>query len=99
MEPILRAKDMVDSNVEHLGVMAYAAHFQWIPPRTAPSLTVAAGCDSYTTRIHTPVRIPATNYQGYPESNLRLLTELVVEGIERPCMRQRIATIPNSVQL
>jgi len=54
VEPLLRAKDMVDSNVEHLGVMAYAAHFQWIPPRTAPSLTVAAGCDGHTTRIHTP---------------------------------------------
>lgn len=55
VEPLLRAKDMVDSNVEHLGVMAYAAHFQWIPPRTAPSLTVAADCDTHTTRIHTPV--------------------------------------------
>lgn len=55
VEPLLRAKDMVDSNVEHLGVMAYAAHFQWIPPRTAPSLTVAAGCDNHTTRINTLV--------------------------------------------
>uniref|UniRef100_A0A1B6E957 Calponin-homology (CH) domain-containing protein n=2 Tax=Clastoptera arizonana TaxID=38151 RepID=A0A1B6E957_9HEMI len=54
VEPLLRAKDMVDQNVEHLGVMAYAANFQWIPPRAAPSLTVAASCDTHTTRIHTP---------------------------------------------
>lgn len=55
VEPLLRAKDMVDQNVEHLGVMAYTANFQWIPPRTAPSLTVAATCDVHTTRIHTAV--------------------------------------------
>ncbi|RZF33012.1 hypothetical protein LSTR_LSTR012785 [Laodelphax striatellus] len=54
VEPILRAKDMADANVEHLGVMAYAANFQWIPPRTSPSLTVAVSCDAHTTRIHVP---------------------------------------------
>lgn len=48
---------MVDQNVEHLGVMAYAANFQWIPPRAAPSLTVAASCDTHATRIHTPVSV------------------------------------------
>ncbi|XP_050306612.1 filamin-A isoform X2 [Anthonomus grandis grandis] len=33
VQPVLSAKDMADKNVEHLGVMAYAAHFQWIPER------------------------------------------------------------------
>jgi filamin len=33
VQPILSAKDMADVHVEHLGVMAYAAHFQWVPER------------------------------------------------------------------
>ncbi|XP_017783791.1 PREDICTED: filamin-A-like isoform X1 [Nicrophorus vespilloides] len=33
VHPILSARDMADINVEHLGVMAYAANFQWIPER------------------------------------------------------------------
>ncbi len=55
VEPLLRAKDMVDQNVEHLGVMAYAASFQWIPPRTHPASVVTASYDSHTTRIYQPV--------------------------------------------
>ncbi|CAH0557049.1 unnamed protein product [Brassicogethes aeneus] len=33
VDPVLSARDMADKNVEHLGVMAYAAHFQWVPER------------------------------------------------------------------
>lgn len=33
VEPVLSAKDMADIHVEHLGVMAYAAHYQWVPER------------------------------------------------------------------
>lgn len=33
VKPVLAAKDLADKNVEHLGVMAYAAHFQWVPER------------------------------------------------------------------
>ncbi|XP_048520685.1 filamin-A [Dendroctonus ponderosae] len=33
VKPVLSAKDLADKNVEHLGVMAYAAHFQWVPER------------------------------------------------------------------
>ncbi|XP_072156699.1 filamin-B isoform X2 [Bemisia tabaci] len=54
VEPILSAKDMVDQNVEHLGVMAYAAKFQWIPARTNPCLTVGASVETHTTRIYKP---------------------------------------------
>lgn len=55
VEPLLSAKDMVNQNVEHLGVMAYAASFQWIPPRTHPSAVVTASSDSHTTRVYQPV--------------------------------------------
>lgn len=55
VEPLLSAKDMVNQNVEHLGVMAYAASFQWIPPRTHPSAVVTASSESHTTRVYQPV--------------------------------------------
>lgn len=48
---------MVDENVEHLGVMAYAASFQWIPPRTHPSSLLIASYKSHTARVYQPVRI------------------------------------------
>jgi len=32
VQPILTAKDMANPEVEHLGIMAYAAHLQWVPP-------------------------------------------------------------------
>ncbi|XP_065214935.1 filamin-A isoform X4 [Planococcus citri] len=57
VDPLLSAKDMVNQNVEHLGVMAYAASFQWIPPRTHPSAVVAATSDSHTTRVYQPTTI------------------------------------------
>ena len=41
VEPILRARDMADSNVEHLGVMAWAARFQWLKPRARPGQRLA----------------------------------------------------------
>lgn len=55
VEPILRARDMVDQNVEHLGVMAYAASFQWIPPRPPATTLMQASIQSHTTRVFTQV--------------------------------------------
>lgn len=55
VEPILKAKDMADKNVEHLGVMAYAANFQWIPGRAAPSQRLKVTCDKRTCRINESV--------------------------------------------
>ncbi|CAB3377794.1 Hypothetical predicted protein [Cloeon dipterum] len=52
VEPILRAKDMADQNVEHLGVMAYAAHFQWVRARNQPSERLAAHWTQHTCRVH-----------------------------------------------
>ncbi|XP_046393064.1 filamin-A isoform X2 [Ischnura elegans] len=55
VEPILRAKDMSDRNVEHLGIMAYAAHFQWIKPRPRPSDRISVSIDSNTGRVNEPM--------------------------------------------
>ncbi|XP_071442492.1 filamin-C isoform X2 [Hetaerina americana] len=55
VEPILRAKDMADRNVEHLGVMAYAAHFQWIKPRPRPSDRISVSVDSNMGRVNEPM--------------------------------------------
>lgn len=57
VEPLLKAKDMVDKNVEHLGVMAYAANFQWIPNRASPGQRVKVTCDKHTCRVNEMVNI------------------------------------------
>ncbi|XP_068086528.1 filamin-A isoform X1 [Anabrus simplex] len=54
IEPILKARDMSDRNVEHLGIMAYAAHFQWIQPREKPGERLAVTCDTNTARVNKP---------------------------------------------
>ncbi|XP_008544602.1 filamin-A [Microplitis demolitor] len=54
VEPILKAKDMADQNVEHLGVMAYAAHFQWVKPRPQASEQLAVHVDSTSARVQQP---------------------------------------------
>ncbi|KAK0179966.1 hypothetical protein PV327_005658 [Microctonus hyperodae] len=54
VEPILKAKDMADQNVEHLGVMAYAAHFQWVKPRPQASEQLAVHVESTSARVQQP---------------------------------------------
>ncbi|XP_014471326.1 PREDICTED: filamin-A isoform X4 [Dinoponera quadriceps] len=54
VEPILKAKDMADQNVEHLGVMAYAAYFQWVKPRPQASQQIAVHIDSTSARAQQP---------------------------------------------
>jgi filamin len=46
---------MADQNVEHLGVMAYAAYFQWVKPRPQASQQIAVHIDSTSARIQQPV--------------------------------------------
>lgn len=57
VEPILKAKDMADQNVEHLGVMAYAAYFQWVKPRPLASEQIIVHIDSTSARVQQPVNI------------------------------------------
>ncbi|KAG9430406.1 filamin-A [Apis mellifera carnica] len=54
VEPILKAKDMADQNVEHLGVMAYAACFQWVKPRPQTSKQIVVHIDSTSARVQQP---------------------------------------------
>lgn len=56
MEPVLKAVDMADPNVEHLGVMAYAAYFQWVKARPKPCDRLKIIPDGKTVRVHNPVR-------------------------------------------
>lgn len=62
VEPILKAKDMADQNVEHLGVMAYAAHFQWVKPRPQASEQLAVHVESTSARVQQPVSLIESIY-------------------------------------
>ena len=48
---------MADQNVEHLGVMAYAAHFQWVKPRPQASEQIAVYVESTSARVQQPVSL------------------------------------------
>lgn len=51
VQPVLSAKDMADINVEHLGVMAYAAYFQWVPERPPMHDLIKVKIDSTSGRV------------------------------------------------
>uniref|UniRef100_A0A6P7EZ55 Filamin-A-like n=1 Tax=Diabrotica virgifera virgifera TaxID=50390 RepID=A0A6P7EZ55_DIAVI len=58
VQPVLSAKDMADRNVEHLGVMAYAAHFQWVPERPPLHDLINVTLNSTSGRVGEPVSAP-----------------------------------------
>lgn len=55
VQPILTAKDMANPEVEHLGIMAYAAHLQWVPPRPPLSDLINVYLESTSGRVGEPV--------------------------------------------
>lgn len=55
VDPVLPAKDMADKNVEHLGVMAYAAHFEWLPEKPPLHDLIHLKLESTSGRIGEPV--------------------------------------------
>ena len=55
VEPVLKAVDIADPNVEHLGVMAYAAYFQWVKPRMKPCERLRVIPEGKTCRVNKPV--------------------------------------------
>lgn len=57
VNPVLSAKDMADKNVEHLGVMAYAAHFQWVPERPPLHDLINVTLNSTSGRVGEPVSL------------------------------------------
>ncbi|KAL9919065.1 filamin-type immunoglobulin domains fbug isoform 2-T4 [Glossina fuscipes fuscipes] len=51
VQPVLSAKDMANPEVEHLGIMAYAAHLQWVPPRPPLSDMINVLLESTSGRV------------------------------------------------
>ena len=49
-------RDMANPNVEYLGVMAWAAQFQWIPDKIAPGDRVQIQCNASKIRVGDEVR-------------------------------------------
>lgn len=56
VKPILTPKDMANPEVEHLGIMAYAANLQWVPPRPPLSQMLNVHLDSTSGRVGEPVK-------------------------------------------
>ncbi|KRT80951.1 Actin binding protein, partial [Oryctes borbonicus] len=56
VQPILSARDMADINVEHLGVMAYSAHYQWIPERPPLHDLINVRLESTSGRVGEPLQ-------------------------------------------
>lgn len=51
VHPVLTAKDMANPEVEHLGIMAYATHLQWVPPRPPLSNLISVFLESSSGRV------------------------------------------------
>nr|XP_022900864.1 filamin-B [Onthophagus taurus] len=56
VQPVLSPKDMADYNVEHLGVMAYAAYYQWVPERPPLQDMINVRLESTSGRVGEPTR-------------------------------------------
>ena len=57
-------RDMANPNVEYLGVMAWAAQFQWIPDRTAPGDRLEIFCSASKAKVGEEVTF-STVYQHF----------------------------------
>ncbi|XP_045503234.1 filamin-A [Colias croceus] len=57
VQPVLSAKDMSSSDVEHLGVMAWATQFRNIPPRPPVHDMLRVALDSTSGRVGEPTYI------------------------------------------
>ena len=53
---VMEEKDMANPNVEYLGVMAWAAQFQWIADKTPPGDRVQIQCNANKIRVGDEVR-------------------------------------------
>jgi hypothetical protein len=51
IKPVLLPKDMISPEVEHLAIMAYATHLQWITPRPPLADMVAVHLQSTSGRV------------------------------------------------
>lgn len=56
VKELLSPKDMANPDVEHLGIMAYAAHLQWVTPRAPLSDSLVVHLESTSGRVNESVR-------------------------------------------
>lgn len=56
IKPVLSPKDMTNPEVEHLAIMAYATHLQFVTPRAPMADMVAVHLQSTAGRVGDPVR-------------------------------------------
>ena len=61
-------RDMSNPNVEYLGVMAWAAQFQWIQDKIAPGDRVQIQCSANKIRVGDEVRF--YDYQNFYNERL-----------------------------
>ncbi|XP_013775194.1 LOW QUALITY PROTEIN: filamin-A-like [Limulus polyphemus] len=55
VEPLLKARELADIEVEHLGVMAYVARFQWVKPCKKPKERIRIkGIDLNNVHVNKP---------------------------------------------
>lgn len=57
VQPVLLPKDMANPEVEHLGIMAYAANLQYVTPRAPLSDALAVHLESTSGRVGEPVSL------------------------------------------
>ena len=62
-------RDMSNPNVEYLGVMAWAAQFQWIQDKIAPGDRVQIQCSANKIRVGDEVRL--NDYQIFYNERLK----------------------------
>lgn len=67
VRPILSPKDMANPEVEHLGIMAYAANLQWVPPRPPLASLLNILLESTSGRVGEPVSFFIKNLSHFPE--------------------------------
>lgn len=54
IKPVLAPKDMTQPDVEHLAIMAYATHLQWVTPRPPLADMIAVHLNSTSGRVAEP---------------------------------------------
>ncbi|ENN77351.1 hypothetical protein YQE_06176, partial [Dendroctonus ponderosae] len=88
VKPVLSAKDLADKNVEHLGVMAYAAHFQWVPERPPLHDLINVLLNSTSGRVGEPggpFTCSVFDPNGVKVSGLEGALPLIPHSIELDC--------------
>ncbi|CAG0878889.1 unnamed protein product [Darwinula stevensoni] len=55
VQPLLKAKEMADPGLTHLGPMAYVARYLWVPARKCPGERLHVTCDVRHIKVNHPV--------------------------------------------